>query len=123
MISGTFVKNVPAVPVTLNWLKRAEESLFVLDTGFSGDLQITPETATELGLSKINAANVQLANGNIVSLPATFAIALMEGKAERVQILISKGLSFAGIGFLTKFGFTAIVDCENKTVALTAPEH
>ena len=39
-------------------------------------------------------------------------------KKTDIQVLISESMPLAGISFLTKFGYKAIVDCKYRTIAL-----
>ncbi len=94
----------------------------MLDTGFTGDIQVTPHIAAELGLKPSRFLRSKLANGTIATMPAAFALASVQEKIERIDVSICESVPIAGIGFLTKFGLTAIVDCKNRTVALTASE-
>ena len=119
MIKGEFIKeNVPIVKASIASGYRAHETYFLLDTGFTGDLQVTPAIANELGLEITGAVNTKIANGEIVAVPTALAFSIMEGITKSVQVLISKSMPFMGISFLKKFDYKAIVDCKNKTVAL-----
>jgi len=93
-------------------------SPMVLDTGFTGDLQVTPEIAQQLGLQVYGVTKIRIANGDVVDMPAALAIASMEGISNYVQVMISESMPLAGISFLSKFGYKAIVDCKYKTVVL-----
>lgn len=89
-----------------------------MDTGFTGDLQVPPGFARELGLTIKSIEKFKIANGQIVDVPQSLAMAAMEGMANYVQVGISNGSPLAGISFLTKFGYRAIVDCKYRTVIL-----
>ncbi len=91
---------------------------FILDTGFTGDLQVPKGWARELGLTINSIEQWTIADGSKVNVPQALAIAGMEGIANRVQVGITNGSSLAGIGFLTKFGYRAIVDTKHRTVVL-----
>ncbi len=118
MINGIFIGDVPWVETVIGWGQSVQKPLAILDTGFSGDLQITPKIAQELGLKSTNIVRVQIANGQIVSVPVALALASMEGRQIYVQVLISESAPLLGISFLTKFSYKAVVDCKNRTVAL-----
>lgn len=118
MIDGFFVENIPWVMVNIGWKKQLQKPLVILDTGFSGDLQITPKIARELGLRATEAVKVKIANGQIVSVPVVEAISSMEGDKQEVKVLIADSSPLVGIGFLSKFSYKAMVDCKNKTMAL-----
>jgi len=118
MISGVFVENVPLVKVVVAWGQSVQAPFVVLDTGFTGDLQVTPKIATELGLKVVGVTKTQIANGQIIQIPVALAIASMEGATNYIQVLISDSFPLAGIGFLTKFGYKALIDCKYRTIAL-----
>ena len=90
----------------------------VLDTGFTGDLQVTPKIARELGLQVVGVTKTQIANGQIVEIPVALAISAMEGAVNYIQVLISESMPLAGISFLSKFGYKTTIDCKYRTVAL-----
>ncbi len=118
MVSGFFVKNTPFVRVAVAWKKEVQTPSAVLDTGFSGDLQVTPRMASDLGLQIASLTPSRMANGNIIQLPTALAFAAMEGAVNYIQVLVSESMPLVGISFLSKFGYKAVVDCKNKTVAL-----
>ena len=121
MVSGVFIGNVPYIQVTLAWGNFVKSYWFTLDTGFTGDLQIPTAWANELGLKVQSVERWTIADGSRVSVPQALAIAGLDGAADRVQVGITNGSSLAGIGFLTKFGYRAIVDCKYRTVVLDKP--
>ncbi len=119
MIKGKFInENVPVVKVTLFSDQAVQTPYFILDTGFTGDLQVTAEIARELNLEVVGVTRTGMASGEIVTVPTAIAISTMEGIKRVVNVLISKNMSLVGISFLKKFDYKAIIDCKNKTVAL-----
>ena len=118
MISGVFVENIPFIKVVVAWGQSVQAPFVVLDTGFTGDLQVTQEIAKELGLRVVGVTKTQIANGQIIEVPVALAIAAMEGATNYIQVLISNSMPLAGISFLSQFGYKAPVDCKYRTVAL-----
>lgn len=118
MINGFFIENVPWIEIVIGLRQFVQKPLVILDTGFSGDIQITPQIAHELGLISTNVVSVHIANGEIVNVPVALAMASMEGEKQYIQVLISWGAPLLGINFLNKFSYKAVVDCKNKTVFL-----
>lgn len=118
MVLGTFYENIPLIKIVVAWGQSVQSPYFVLDTGFTGDLQVTPKIAKELGLHITGVTPVEIANGDVVQVPIALAIASMEGAVSSIQVLISKSMPLAGISFLTKFSYKAIVDCKKRTVVL-----
>jgi len=118
MVSGVFVENIPFIKVVLGWGQSVQAPFVVLDTGFTGDLQVTQKIAKELGLQVVGVTKTQIANGQVIEVPVALAIAAMEGAENYIQVLISESMPLAGISFLSKFGYKATVDCKYRTVAL-----
>ncbi len=118
MVSGVFVENVPLIKVVVAWGQAVQAPFVVLDTGFTGDLQVTPKIARELGLQVVGITPSRIANGQIVQVPTALAVAAMEGVVNYIQVLISESMPLVGISFLSKFGYKASVDCKYRTVAL-----
>lgn len=120
MIKGAFIHGLPWIRVAMAYGRSVQASHFVLDTGFSGDLQVTSKVAKELGLKVEGIEPIRLASGELKDTPCATATAAMEDVMNPVQVLISEvnGMPVAGINFLSKFGYKAIVDCKNNTVVL-----
>jgi clan AA aspartic protease len=104
----------------LLWLGGNQRKPFCcfIDTGFTGDLQVTPKIAKELGLRVIGVTKTQIANGQVIEIPVALAIAAMEGVKNYIQVLISDSMPLVGISFLSKFGYKAIVDCKYRAITL-----
>lgn len=118
MVRGEFYENIPLVKIIVAWGQAVQTPYFILDTGFTGDLQVTPKIAKELGLRVTGVTQARIANGDVINVPVALALASMEGATNYINVLISESMPLAGISFLTKFGYKAIVDCKYRTVAL-----
>lgn len=118
MIKGTFFKNTPFIQIFVGWGQTIRAPFAVLDTGFTGYLQITSKMATELGLKTSGVLPVKIANGQVINVPTAFAFANMEGEKKYMEVLIADGIPLAGISFLSRFGYKAEVDCKNRTITL-----
>lgn len=112
MLSGVFVGNIPVIKVVIGSGRAVQSPFVVLDTGFTGDLQVTPRIARELGLQVVGVTPSRIANGQVVQVPTALALAAMEGAVRYIQVLISESMPLAGISFLSKFGYKATVDCK-----------
>lgn len=118
MVKGVFTENMPLIPVLVAWGQSVQAPFVILDTGFTGDLQVTPEIAKELGLKVTSVIPVRIANGQVIEIPTALAIAVMEGAMNYIDVLISDSMPLAGISFLSKFNYRATIDCKYKTVNL-----
>lgn len=118
MVQGEFIENLPCVYVNIGWGQSVQKPLFVLDTGFTGDLQVNYDIARELNLDVLSVRPTKIADGHIVNMPTAVAIASMEGAKSYVEVFISEGTPLLGINFLSKFNYKAIIDCKYKDVML-----
>ena len=118
MIEGYFDGNVPMISVLVGFGQTTQIPFVVLDTGFTGDIQITPQLAKELGLTVMSTEKMKVADGRIITVPTAFAFVSMEGVKKYVRVLISESMSLVGISLLSRFQYKAIVDCKYKTVEL-----
>jgi predicted aspartyl protease len=118
MIKGEFVENIPLIKIIVSWERAVQTPFVVLDTGFTGDLQVTPKLARELGLQTVGVTKSRIANGQIVNMPTALALATMEGTNKYIQVLISDSMPLLGISFLSKFSYKAIINCRYKTISL-----
>ena len=118
MTNGEFVGNTPWIKVLIAWGQSTQTPFVILDTGFTGDLQVTPKIAQELGLKVIGVTKTKIANGQIIEVPVALALSVMEGVINAIEVLISESMPLVGIGFLSKFSYKAMVDCKYRTVAI-----
>ena len=92
MISGLFLEDTPFMQVFVAWGQAVQATYAVLDTGFSGDLQVTPQMAEELGLEVIGVTEVKIASGEVVAVPAALAMASMEREIQTIEVLIAESM-------------------------------
>src|SRR3989344_6040404 len=118
MVRGEFYENIPLIKIIVAWGQGVETPYFVFDTGVTGDFQITPKIAKELGLKITGVTQARIANGDVINVPVALALASMEGVTSHVNVLISESMPLAGISFLTHFEYKAIVDCKKRTILL-----
>ena len=118
MVKGKFIGNVPMLAVDIGWGDLMKPPTVILDTGFTGDIQLTPKLATELGLQPFIVVKTKMANGQIVDMPQAFALASMEEEQHYVEVLISNSQPLAGINLLTQFSYKVIIDCKQREVTL-----
>ncbi len=119
MVKGEFIDgDKPMISATIAWETATQSPHFLLDTGFTGDIVVTPKIAEELGLEVSGVTFAKTATNKIESVQTATAIGVMEGVNMLVTVLISEGLPLLGISFLEKFKYKAIVDCKNKKVSL-----
>ena len=120
MIWGSFrqEEKLPTIPVGLSFKKAIFSSMFILDTGFSGDLKIGEETAASLGIVPKTFGYTINANGKKTSVGLAQGYAEMEGRKAPITIHITNGPHLAGIGLFTVFKYKVVVDCRSRETYL-----
>ena len=87
MIEGTvnaINEAIVAIPVLGPYGQYKEED-FVIDTGFTGFLSLTPALVTELGLTLSGTVDARLADGKEVTLLTCHVYVIWDGSIERVR--------------------------------------
>ena len=118
MVEGEFLQGLPTVPITLTWKDQHVVLQATLDTGFSGDVHVSKDIAKELSLTITGYSMATLASGKSSKIPYAMGIAAMENAGQAIQVHVSNGIPLIGIGFLSKFGYIATIDCKYKKVHL-----
>ena len=119
MIQGLLRKdNRPGVPRSIGWSLGIQKIVAIVDTGFSGEIKVSPDVANELGLTPTHIQPVLLANEEIAKVPASLAFVVIEGEKEEVGVLVAKGMPIMGVGLLSRLGFKLTVDFKARTVFL-----
>jgi predicted aspartyl protease len=115
MINGSFLdfRPLPTIKVLVKFNEAVVYPEFILDTGFSGDLKIDPERATELGIEKLGTKYIDHANGQRVLVSFAYGFAELENQKKSVEIIVAAGPHLLGINFLAVFGYKSVVDCKN----------
>ena len=119
MMEGTFRPDYrPVIRVTVWWNDKVQDIVALIDTGFSGELKVSPSVSSELGLVVTHTQGVLLGNDTGIETPAALVYILMEGTMEEVSVLITPGTGAIGTGLLKRFGYKLIVDFKNSKVQL-----
>ena len=79
MVHGFFDGNTPFISVIITWKTELQSHFVVLDTGFTGEMQLTSQEATDLGLQVTSVTRTMLASGEIREMQTAFVLASMEG--------------------------------------------
>ncbi len=118
MVLGKIVENTPFVKVTVGYGTSVQKPVAILDTGFTGDLQVSPTIADQLELEPIGVARAKVAGGQSIKVMSAMAVAKMEEETRVIEVLISEGMPMIGMSFLSKFGYEARINYKNKKVVL-----
>lgn len=118
MIRGTIHNNRPFISLIVGWRLGVQETVALVDTGFTGELKISPVKAWELGLQITHAEPVTLADEKIVTMQASLALVSMEGVRNVVNVLVSQGTTIIGVGLLRRFGYALNMDVKYNSLIL-----
>src|SRR3989344_2292176 len=102
MIKGTVHNNRPLIPLIVGWKLGVQEIIALVDTGFTGELKISPEKAVELGLRTTHTEPVTLADEKTINMRASLALVSMEGAVNVVSVLIAQGIPIIGVSLLRR---------------------
>lgn len=118
MIKGVISNNRPLISTIIGWRLGVQEVIALVDTGFTGELKISPEKAIELGLQTTHTERVMLGDEKEVFMPASLALVSMEGTTNVVNVLIAQGITIIGVGLLRKFGYALNIDFKYNSLIL-----
>lgn len=120
MVHGSFLtdRDLPTIQVPIAFGQTVLLPTFILDTGFSGEIKVDEQTASELGIIAQGVGYIDNANGQRISAKFSPGYAELEGKKKLISIIIADGPHLAGIGLFSLFGYKVVVDCKNKTAHL-----
>ncbi len=118
MIKGIIHNNRPLISLIVGWELGVQEIVALVDTGFTGELKISPEKVSELGLEVTHTEPVKLADENVVNMQASLALISMESVVNMVNVLISKGMPIIGVGLLRKYGYALNMDVKYNSLVL-----
>ncbi len=118
MIKGVIHNNKPLISLIIGWKLGVQEAVALVDTGFTGELKISPEKALELGLEITHTEPVILGDEKAVNMGASLALVSMEGVANVVNVLVANGSPLIGIGLLRKFGYALNVEVKYNSLTL-----
>lgn len=118
MIKGVISNNRPLISLVVAWKLSVQEIVALVDTGFTGELKISPEQALKLGLQTTHTEPVRLANEQTINVPASLARCSMEGRANTVNVIISAGLPTIGVSLLREFGYDLHINFKRDTLVL-----
>ena len=118
MIKGKIYENKPLISIIVGWRLGVQEIVALVDTGFTGELKVSPEKALELGLKTTHTEPVTLADENLIYMQASLALVSMERASKIVNVLIAKGEPIIGVGLLRKFRYALHLDVKRNSLVL-----
>lgn len=105
MINGVVGNNKPLAPIIIGWRYGVQEVLALVDTGFTGELKVSPQQVANLGLVVTHTEPVSLGDNREVDMQCSLAVVNLEGVANVVNVLIAPGDIIIGVGLLKRFGY------------------
>ena len=118
MIKGVVHNNYPIIKIKVGWRFEAQEFIAIIDTGFTGDLKLSPKKALGLGLQVTHTESVELGNRQKISMQAALAVVSLEGIQKTVKVLIAPGVSMIGVGLMKRFASTLTIDFKYDVLTL-----
>ncbi len=118
MIEGIIVDNTPYVRIKLIGRELDHYEWFILDTGFTGELHIPNHLVHKLELKLSTSSSFIMGNGKWGKFITSKVVASLVNDSRKLDVIISEGSALAGVGFLYKFGYRAILDGKYKTINL-----
>ena len=100
MIVGLFRDEHPRVTVKLIGTGTSLDISFIVDTGFAGDIKVSPSTVAKLGLEFICPQVRRLADGQEVSYSLHTAVIDWSGGPREVEVLAMDGDDLIGTGLI-----------------------
>ena len=118
MLNGYIKDDQPIIPILVTWKWRVRPIVALVDTGFTGELKITPETAQALGLVATHVRKVSFGDSRTAILSSALAFVSMEGIRKSVTVLIGEGHEVIGVRLLRNFGYSLLMDFEADSFIL-----
>jgi clan AA aspartic protease len=108
MIQGTVNTRLePVIPVTVfDPTGQRIQIDATIDTGFTGELTLSPTTIGQLGLPRIGEYEVQLADGSWSKLEYFLARVEWDGSIRDVRVILIDSSPLAGLGLLQGYRLT-----------------
>jgi clan AA aspartic protease len=120
MIKGVVHNNYPIISIEVGWQFEAQKFIALIDTGFTGDLKLSPKNAATLGLKVTHTEKVELGDQQNVTMQAALAVVSMEGIQKTVKVLIAPGASIIGVGLMKQFESVLNIDFKHDLLTLTS---
>lgn len=118
MIRGHIIKNRPFIGLTVAWKESVQDVVVLIDTGFTGEIKITKEVATDLNLEVTGVTNVQLGDRQEAIMATALALVSISGVSRVVTVLIGEGDVLVGMGLLKKFNCLLTLNFANNTLQI-----
>lgn len=113
-------KNQLWVDVTVAGQHNQHKVRALIDTGFTGELQLPLNVAVPLGLRLEGAARYQLADGSVIK-QMLFSASIVWGTTTRLVTLNVADTDTALIGGGLLHGYTLLVDFDKKRLIVKEP--
>ena len=118
MVKGIVRKNRPLINLIVEWKLRTKEIVALVDTGFTGELKLSPQEVLDLEIDITHAESIVLGNEKTAQMFAGIASVYMEGIKNDVNVFVSGGIPTIGVGLLKRFGYNLNIDFKNDSLVL-----
>lgn len=112
MLNGIIHNNRPLMKIVIAGIdaQNVQDPTVLVDTGFTGDLKVSGETAQNLRLTPTGVEYVTVGHGQNVPMLTALALVALSSTTRLVNVLIADGDQAVGIGLLKKFSFKLFVN-------------
>lgn len=118
MVKGLVHKNRPIIKLIVANGLKSQKVIVLVDTGFTGELKLSPKEVMDLNISPDRLEIVQLADGKPARMFAGVVEVFMEGIKNDIEVLISNGIPTIGVGLLKRFGYNLNIDLKKDILLL-----
>lgn len=119
IIAGIDNENQIRVETTIKGLYKSTTYGAIIDTGFSGSIVLPLVTAVDLGLEKIGAGNVTLADGSMKTLPMFLCKVTIAGITQDADTLVMGNDVLIGMNIIDAFNIN--INGPKQQVKIEAP--
>jgi len=119
IIAGIDNENQIRVETSIKGLYKSTNYGAIIDTGFSGGLVLPLITAVDIGLEKVGAGNVTLADGSMKTLPMFMCKVIIAGISQDVDTLVMGNDVLIGMNVIDAFNIT--IDGPKQQIKLEVP--
>jgi len=105
IIAGIDSQNNVRIEVEIQGLYKSTPYGAIIDTGFSGGLVLPLVTAVDIGLTKVGASTVTLADGSVLVIPAFLCKVKIGNLVQEATTLLMGSEVLIGMELLTNYRF------------------
>jgi clan AA aspartic protease len=118
MLTARIHEDRPLLPITVGWKQNVQDLIVLVDTGFTGELKVTPQFAKELGIETTDVRTINMADGRSLACPLGLAYVSLEKVQKEVSVLIVEGMPVIGVRLLRELDYILKADFPSNEFTL-----